>query len=133
MEEESTRIEKWSFLLINGKSGNIEVKNAKFDKGQLTNIDEIRNYPKEDSEGKTIDHTAELANKLKRDSYIKFFKKPFKNLLFLTGAGSSMDVGGKSMYQLWDIAERKFHIEEKEGKIIESDFRLLCTKIHFDY
>src|SRR5690625_2846503 len=126
MEEQ----EKWSYLLINGKSERLEVKDAEFDKGKLSKISEIRNYPKEDSEGKAIDHTAELANKLKRDSYTKFFKKPFKNLLFLTGAGSSMDVGGLSMWHLWDET-RKMYLTKKTDETEEIDgFKLIRDEVN---
>jgi hypothetical protein len=44
-----------------------------------------------------------------------------------------MNVGGKSMHQLWNIAERKFHFEEKDTKIEKSDFKDLCSTINFDY
>lgn len=125
--------ENWKHILINGKSKTLEVKDSEFDKGKLISISEIRNYPKKDSEDKVIEHTKDLANEIKRKAYKEFFQKPFKNIVFLSGAGSSMDVGGKSMYQLWDIAERKFHFEEKEKEIIKSDFKDLCSAINFDY
>lgn len=125
--------ENWKHLLINGKSKTLEVKDSEFDKGKLVSISEIRNYPKKDSEDKLIEHTADLANEIKRKAYKEFFQKPFKNLVFLSGAGSSMDVGGKSMYQLWNIAEKKFHFEEKDKAIVKSDFKDLCSVINFDY
>jgi hypothetical protein len=126
-------VENWKHLLINGKSKTLEVKDSEYDKGKLVSISEIKNYPKKDSEDKVIEHTKDLANEIKRKAYKEFFQKPFKNIVFLSGAGSSMDVGGKSMYQLWDIAERKFHFEEKEKEIIKSDFKDLCSAINFDY
>ena len=126
-------VENWTHILINGKSKAIEVKDAKFDKGTLVGLSDIRPFNRKDSEGKEITPTVVLANKEKRKAYNEFFQKPFKNLVFLSGAGSSMDVGGKSMYQLWDIAERKFYFEEKKSKIENSDFKELCSTINFDY
>lgn len=108
-------VENWTHILINGKSKTIEVKNAEFDKGKLVNILEIKNYPKLDADNKEIKHTAELANNEKRKVYSSFFQKPFKNLIILTGAGSSMDVKGLSMAQLWDEAVNEFKTEEVDG------------------
>lgn len=115
-------IENWTHILINGKSKTIEVKDAEFDKGKLVNISEIKNYPKFDADNKEIKHTAELANNEKRKVYTSFFQKPFKNLIILTGAGSSMDVKGLSMAQLWDEAVKEFKTEQVDGlnNIIEA-------------
>lgn len=42
------------------------------------------------------------ANDLKiQQLYNSFLRKHFKNIVVLTGAGSSMDSGGKSMFDLW--------------------------------
>ncbi len=114
--------ENWTHILINGKSKTLEVKDAEFDKGKLVNISEIKNYPKLDADNKEIKHTAELANNEKRKVYSSFFQKPFKNLIILTGAGSSMDVKGLSMAQLWDEAVKEFKTEEVDGlnNIIEA-------------
>ena len=38
----------------------------------------------------------------KRNKYRKFLENQFENLLILTGAGSSKDVGGKLLAELWD-------------------------------
>lgn len=115
-------IENWTHILINGKSKTIEVKEAEFEKGKLVNISEIKNYPKLDADNKEIKHTAELANNEKRKVYSSFFQKPFKNLIILTGAGSSMDVKGLSMAQLWDEAVKEFKTEEVDclNNIIEA-------------
>lgn len=115
-------VENWTHILINGKSKTIEVKDAEFDKGKLINISEIKNYPKLDADNKEIKHTAELANNEKRKVYSSFFQKPYKNLIILTGAGSSMDVKGLSMAQLWDEAVKEFKTEEVDGlnNIIEA-------------
>ena len=115
-------VDNWTHILINGKSKTIEVKDAEFDKGKLINISEIKNHPKLDADNKEIKHTAELANNEKRKVYSSFFQKPFKNLIILTGAGSSMDVKGLSMAQLWDEAVKEFKTEEVDGlnNIIEA-------------
>lgn len=115
-------VENWTHILINGKSKTIEVKDAEFDKGKLVNISEIKNYPKLDADNKEIKHTAELANNEKRKVYSSFFQKPFKNLIILSGAGSSMDVKGLSMAQLWDEVVKEFKTEEVDGlnNIIEA-------------
>jgi hypothetical protein len=128
-------VENWTHILINGKSKKLEVKvkPSDFNKGRLVNLSEIRPFNNKDSEGNEIKPTAEIANNEKRKFFKAFFQKPFKNLVLLSGAGSSMDVGGKSMYQLWIIAERKFYFEEKESKIVNSDFKDLCSTINFDY
>ncbi|MFD2827101.1 SIR2 family protein [Leeuwenhoekiella polynyae] len=114
--------ENWKYLLINGKSKTLEVKDSEFDKGKLTNLTDIRPFNKNDSEGKEISPTVELANKEKRKVYTTFFQKPFKNLVLLTGAGSSMDVKGLSMNQLWDESEKEFKSEKVDGlnNIIEA-------------
>lgn len=119
---EEKKAEYWTHILINGKSKTIEVKDAEFVKGQLTNISEIKNYPKSDADKNVIKHTPELANNEKRKVYSSFFQKPFKNLIILTGAGSSMDVKGLSMAQLWDEAEKEFKTEKVDGlnNIIEA-------------
>ena len=115
-------VENWTHILINGKSKTLEVKDSEFDKGKLVGISEIKNYPKLDADNKEIKHTAELANNEKRKVYSSFFQKPFKNLIILTGAGSSMDVKGLSMAQLWDEAVKEFKTEEVDGlnNIIEA-------------
>ena len=114
--------ENWTHVLINGQSKTLEVKDAEFDKGKLVSLSDIRPFNKKDSEGKEIIPTVELANKEKRKAYNEFFQKPFKNLIILTGAGSSMDVKGLSMAQLWDEAVKEFKTEEVDGlsNIIEA-------------
>lgn len=121
----------WKHILINGKSKRIEVKDAKFDKGKLVNISEIRNYPKNDSEGKEIEHTADLANEIKRKAYKEFFQKPFKNLVFISGAGSSMDVGGLSMWQLWEETKKLYLIEKTDEAEEVDGFKIIREKVNY--
>src|SRR5690606_13897289 len=75
--------------------------------------------------------TAELANSEKRKFYNEFFQKPFKNILLLTGAGSSMDVGGLSMWNLWEETKKLYFIEKtKEGEAVDG-FKLIRDKVNY--
>ena len=56
---------------------------------------------------KFVDHTPattnekiDFANKLKRSAYATFLKSHFENLIILTGAGSSVGWGGRTMKEL---------------------------------
>lgn len=110
--------DNWKYLLINGKSTQVEVNNPIYEKGVLTSISGLKPFDKEEKDGNPINPTVEDANRAKR-TYVDFFRKPFKNLLMLSGAGSSMDVGGLSMGQLWSEAEKHFKINNVDGfKII---------------
>lgn len=100
--------ENWVHILANGAAKQIEVLNPTFSKGTLSTIEKMKPELL-DEDGKPKEATVDLANTLKRNIYSDFFKKPFKNLLILTGAGSSMDVGGPSMYALWDKAEELYN------------------------
>ncbi|TDS64401.1 SIR2 family protein [Myroides indicus] len=123
--------ESWKYLLINGKSKTLEVKDSEFDKGKLVSISEIRNHPKKDSEDRDIEHTADLANEIKRKVYKEFFQKPFKNLVFLSGAGSSMDVGGLSMWQLWEETKKLYLIEKTEEAEEVDGFKIIREKVNY--
>lgn len=116
--------ENWVHILINGKFKQIEVLNPKFEKGNLVSIDNIRPEQKNEKD-ELIEPTVEYANALKRNYYIEFFKKPFKNLLILSGAGSSMDVGGLSMFQLWEKAVQLYKKGEVDG------FELIKKEVNF--
>ncbi len=101
--------ENWHHILINGKSKRIEVKNPKFKGVKLDDIEDLRPFDKKDEKtGERKTPTVLDAENLKRDTYASFFKKPFKNLLVLTGAGSSLDVGGPLMKDLWEAVENKY-------------------------
>ena len=107
--------EIWKYILINGKFKHLEVKNPAYEKGILTSIEGLRPFNKKDENDKPIEPTIQDANSDKRRIYTEFFKKPFKNLVILCGAGSSMDVGGLSMAQLWSKAEEKYKIGGVDG------------------
>ncbi len=131
--EETTKPEIWKYTLINGQKNTIEVLNSETEKGVLTSIEDARPIIKKDKDGNKVDPTVEFIEIEKRKIYSEFFKKPFKNFLVLSGAGSSMDVNGKSMFQLWDIAEKKYHYEETEEAGLNSDFKTICETIKFEY
>lgn len=106
----------WTSLLRNGKSKFVEVKNPVFEKGQLISIEDLRPFNKKDADGKeTVEPTLSDAQMLKRTLYTEFFKKPFKNLLILSGAGSSMDVGGLSMKELWSKVHDQYKTDKEDG------------------
>jgi len=131
--EEDNDVPEESFLLyVNGKKKQIAVKNPKFDKGKLTYIEGLEPFF---SKNKGDKPTVEDAQALKRGWYNDFFKKPFKNLLVLSGAGSSVDVGLPLMTGLW-----KFVKEELGEKVFdeicstikhtaEGDFELLISRL----
>ena len=124
--------EVWKYILINGKSKQLQVKNPTYDKGILTSIEGLKPFNKKDKDDNPIEPTLQDANDAKQNIYVDFFKKPFKNLLVLSGAGSSMDVGGLSMGQLWAKAEEKYLIKDGE-KIKENGFELICKAVNFDF
>lgn len=60
----------------------------------------------------------EYAIQTKRNKYKKFLENQFENLIVLTGAGSSKDVGGKLLTELWD-ATSTLLTEAKLNKFCE--------------
>jgi len=100
--------ENWKHILINGKFKRLEVKNPTYEKGTLASIEGLKPFTKKSENNEPISPTVEDANREKRRVYSDFFRKPFKNLLVLAGAGASIDVGGHSMEQLWKKAEEKY-------------------------
>jgi len=125
-------MEDWKYILLNGKSKYVRVKNPVFDKGVLTSIDDLTPFDKKDDNDKDIEPTVDDANAVKRKQYNEFFKKPFKNLLVLSGAGSSMDVGGLSMWHLWQATKEKYKIEKTADTEEIDGLKLICKKVNFD-
>ncbi|WP_418360342.1 SIR2 family protein [Sphingobacterium detergens] len=122
-----------SFLLyVNGKKKQIAVKNPEFDKGRLTYIEDLQPFFARNEGDKP---TVEDAQTLKRGLYNDFFKKPFKNLLVLSGAGSSVDVGLPLMTGLWkfvkdELGEKVFDkICSTIKHTAEWDFELLISRL----
>ncbi|TRX12527.1 SIR2 family protein [Flavobacterium gawalongense] len=127
-------IDKWNYLLINGKYKTVEVQNPNFEKGVLNSIKDLRPFNKKGEDEKPITPTVQDALNLKRDIYTSFFRKPFKNFLILTGAGASMDVKGPSMKELWDIANKKYLITDLlDGNTEENGFEIICGKVKHNY
>jgi len=125
--------EIWKYILINGKFKQLKVKNPKYDKGVLISIEGLEPFNKKDKDDKPIEPTLQDANNEKRRIFSEFFKKPFKNLLILSGAGSSMDVGGLSMGQLWIKAEEKYKVGDVDGfKIIQDAVNYNSGKIDIE-
>lgn len=105
----------WEHILINGKATQLKIKNPQYKNGKLISIEDLRPFSKRDGDGNPLTPTVTDALNEKRRIYGEFFKKSFKNLLILSGAGSSMDVGGLSMYQLWKETEKKYKVEKTES------------------
>ena len=118
--------EIWKYILINGKLKQLKVKNPKYDKGVLISIEGLEPFNKKDEGDNPIEPTLQDANNEKRRIFSEFFKKPFKNLLILSGAGSSMDVGGLSMEQLWTKADETY----KKGDI--DGFKIIQTAVKYN-
>jgi hypothetical protein len=114
-EQPTAPPEDWRFLLLNGKNNHLAVLNPKFEKGELVSIEGLRPFQKKDDNGNEIPPTLEDAKAIKRNIYSEFFKKSFKNLLVLTGAGSSIDVGGPLMATLWNKVEAHYKVEDVDG------------------
>lgn len=120
---------EWQYILINGSKKTLKVREPEFEKGKLIKISGLQPFNDRDAEGNEIHPTAENAHDEKRKIYSEFFRKPFKNLLVLSGAGSSMDVGGLSMEQLWNEAEAKFKFDNIDGlKIIKDRIKFKPQK-----
>lgn len=120
----------WHSILICGAS-HLQVSKPTWNQGRLQGIKDFQPFVRIEENGKKIDPTLEDAEKAKREFYKQFFKRPFKNLLILSGAGTSVDVGGKMIGDLWDLAQRKFSEKglkeiirvisyEEKGKNLES-------------
>ena len=124
--------EDWKYLLINGKFKTVEVKNPVYDGIKLQTIDGLKPFDKKGEDGKPITPTVLDALNLKREIYTSFFRKPFKNLLILTGAGASMDVGGPSMATLWGKADEKYKISEGDT-VKENGFEIICNHVKHKY
>ena len=68
----------------------------------------VQDLKKDGDKTPTKEDIEKQANDLKiQQLYNTFLKKHFKNIVVLTGAGSSMDSGGKSMFGLWKECREK--------------------------
>ncbi|HUH19376.1 SIR2 family protein [Albibacterium sp.] len=93
------------FLYINGPHKNVVALNPKFEKGKLISLENLTPFDDKNEDGSLKTPTIEDANKIKRSLYKDFLQKPFKNILILSGAGSSVDVGLPLMSDLWKTVE----------------------------
>ena len=126
--------EEWKYLLINGKFKTVEVKNPVYKGINLQSIEGLKPFDRKGEDGSPIAPTVADAIKIKREAYISFFRKPFKNLLILTGAGASIDVGGPSMATLWNLADTKYKtLDLFNGGIEENGFEIICKTVKHDY
>jgi len=79
-----------------------------------------------------------FASQAKRNKYKKYLENQFENLIILTGAGSSKDVGGRLLSELWDetlvlltedklnrFCELVHYNDKKDGKYIKNLEKLL--------
>ncbi|NJI72281.1 hypothetical protein HCX49_03600 [Sphingobacterium kitahiroshimense] len=110
-----------SYLFVNGPDKFLTATNVKMVDGDLTGFDQLAPFAKKDDSGNEVKPTIEDAQKAKQKLYKEFFRKSFKNVLILSGAGSSIDVGLPLMKDLW--------IKVKE-KITDRIFTELCKKIN---
>lgn len=84
------------YIYINGSSTvAVERKDMKVTKVFIDNKEYV--FEKDDNADKE-----QYAIQVKRNKYRKFLENQFENLVVLTGAGSSKDVGGKLLTELWD-------------------------------
>ena len=116
--------ENWHHILINGRFKQVEVNKPEVENGKLISIKGLKPFDKKDEDGKPVAPTLLDAENLKRSLYASFFKKPFKNLLVLTGAGSSLDVKGPLMKDLWNAVENKFTAD---------GFKLILDEVKHNY
>ena len=115
------------YIYINGKKS-VEVEYGADDIVVDVNIDGVKHLFKEDNPNKL-----EYALATKRKKYSEFLNNQFENLIILTGAGSSVNIGeniiidgvsferkGRLLAQLWDDVEAKLSqpILEKFCKLI---------------
>jgi len=100
------------FIYINGQKA-VEVEYDGIDVSNVY-IDGVLHEFKENDNPNKLDY----ANAVKRKKYAEFLNNQFENLVVLSGAGSSIDIGadiiyegksierkGKIMSQLWDVVE----------------------------
>ena len=69
MEQDS-----WKYIIINGKSQWLKVKNPTYEKGILSSIEDLKPFDKKKEDGTPIEPTLEDAQLEKRRIYSDFFK-----------------------------------------------------------
>lgn len=100
------------YIYINGSSTvAVERENQKVTKVFIDNKE--HDFKKDDKADK--EH---YAIQVKRNKYKKFLENQFENLVVLAGAGSSKDVGGKLLTELWDDSSTLLSVK-KLNKLCE--------------
>lgn len=110
-----------SFLFVNGPEKYLTATDVVIENGELISFGQLDPFQKKDQDGNDLTPTVEDANKVKRKLYKDFFRKSFKNVLILSGAGSSIDVGLPLMTDLWQMVKRE---------ITDPVFKEICEKIN---
>lgn len=118
---DSEKEKEWQYILVNGKSRQIKVENPEYKKGKLNSFEDVKGVPHKQDEPENP-KTPELndVEEQKRKFYADFFRRPVKNLLVLSGAGTSVDVGGPTMYELWTTAENEFGVEDGKESVLRN-------------
>jgi hypothetical protein len=84
-----------------------EEKNKKyiwFQNGSVLSFDNSDCYLNEKTiQKEQLDKSEDLAKSKQKALYESFFKKHFRNVIVLTGAGTSLNNGGKTRKDLWDV------------------------------
>jgi hypothetical protein len=104
------------YIYINGSSTvAVERESQKVIKVFIDNTE--HHFKKEDNADKE-----QYAIQVKRNKYKKFLENQFENLVVLTGAGSSKDIGGKLLTELWD---------DTSTLLTEKTLNKLCELSHY--
>lgn len=99
--------EDLQYLFINGPHKSLIALEPEFENGKLIALSGLSPFDEQDETGAAKKPTVEDANRVKRALYKDFLQKPFKNILILSGAGSSVDVGLPLMSDLWNTVEKE--------------------------
>lgn len=102
------------YIYINGQSS-VAVEREEGENGEVVIVQIDGKEHKFDDENSNKE---DYAIQTKRNKYKKFLESQFENFVVLTGAGSSKDVGGKLLTELWDAASLQLG-EEKLKRICE--------------
>lgn len=111
--------DKEKLLLVSSKES-ISIKNDGGEVNLLINgkayvFDPPEKYP-------SAEDKISFAHELKRSFYKNFLSNHFENLVVLSGAGTSVGWGGKTMKELWDAVK---------NKLIGNTLEKLCKAIGF--
>lgn len=108
------------YIYINGQSS-VAVEREEVENGKVIKV-YIDGYEYKFEDKDKNDKEA-YAIQTKRNRYKKFLESQFENFIVLTGAGSSKDVGGKLLAELWD---------ETSLKLGEEILKKICELSHYN-